>query len=794
MANEIQIVVTSADKTGSGFDATDKKVKQVTDSVKGIGDQSAKTEAKVKSSSDGMSSSLKRIGETAAGVLAADFLKEGAAKVKEFMSSTVEAASSLGESTNAVNQVFGQSSKVILDWGKNNATQFGLSQRAFNEAVTPMGALLKNTGLDMKTVSADTLMLTQRAADMASVFNTSVPDALESIQAGLRGESDPLEKYGVSLSAAAVQTEALAETSKTSANALTTQELASARLNLIMKQTSATAGDFKNTSNGLANAQRISAAEMENAKAKIGTGLLPVLAELAKITGLLATAFAAIPRPIEGLIVAVLGLAAAALLLAPRITAAREAFSGLSTGALAADTRLGKLARTAGIVAVAMVAVQTASAALGHTDSTGVATTQKALEALGTSGQNVSEVTKHLNYDLGTLGSGGMAKTGNAIAGVAEGLTGLGSVFDESLEHARERISSIDAALADEVSNGNIKEAAGQFDELTRAAQRQGISVEDLKKGLPQYQNALDSLAKTTGTAGAATAKAADDLDALSKKLGDTSKSADTLAGEMSDKLFNSMMDSDHALLGVAESLTKVSDSFKQNGKQLDIHTEKGQANREAILAQVDANIKAYDVAIASGAGADVAAKAYDANTQALERQMRQAGLTQAQIDGLVGKYATVPDKVNTNIATQGLTDAINNLNDLLRLLNGLPPLKKVTVQVDTFVTGSGRNYVENQGSGIVQGRGNIRAQASGGPGGGMTLIGEHGPELVNLPDGSMVYPSGQSQAMMSAVPNVAPVMINGGGTEVRFTGDTDGAVSVMFMRLIRERKIILNN
>jgi len=37
-------------------------------------------------------------------------------------------------------------------------------------------------------------------------------------------------------------------------------------------------------------------------------------------------------------------------------------------------------------------------------------------------------------------------------------------------------------------------------------------------------------------------------------------------------------------------------------------------------------------------------------------------------------------------------------------------------------------------------------------------------------------------------------MVINGGGTEVRFTGDTDGAVSVMFMRLIRERKIILNN
>jgi hypothetical protein len=118
---------------------------------------------------------------------------------------------------------------------------------------------------------------------MASVFNTSVPDALEAIQAGLRGESDPLERYGVSLTAAKVQAEALAETHKKVATQLTSAELATARMNLIMKQTSATQGDFQRTSGGLANQQRILSAEWTNLKAKLGTAVLPILAKLAQM-------------------------------------------------------------------------------------------------------------------------------------------------------------------------------------------------------------------------------------------------------------------------------------------------------------------------------------------------------------------------------------------------------------------------------------------------------------------------------------------------------------------------------
>lgn len=136
--------------------------------------------------------------------------------------------------------------------------------------------MLKNSGMGMDEVADKTIDLTKRAADMASVFNTDVSDALTAIQAALRGEADPIERYGVKVSAAAVQQKALADTGKQAASALTDQELAAARLALIFEQTDAVAGDFANTSDGLANKTRIANARMEEMQATIGEKLLPV--------------------------------------------------------------------------------------------------------------------------------------------------------------------------------------------------------------------------------------------------------------------------------------------------------------------------------------------------------------------------------------------------------------------------------------------------------------------------------------------------------------------------------------
>ncbi|MGH7341915.1 MAG: hypothetical protein ACREKH_15600, partial [Candidatus Rokuibacteriota bacterium] len=89
------------------------------------------------------------------------------------------AASDLNESMNAIRVVFGPASRAIEAFGRTSAQTVGLSTRAFNELVTPVGAALQNVGFSADDAAAASINLAQRAADMASVFNVDVSDAME---------------------------------------------------------------------------------------------------------------------------------------------------------------------------------------------------------------------------------------------------------------------------------------------------------------------------------------------------------------------------------------------------------------------------------------------------------------------------------------------------------------------------------------------------------------------------------------------------------------------------------------
>ena len=204
----------------------------------------------------------------------------GAAFAADFVRDSIAAASNLEESINAVNKVFGEAAGSIQNFGAVSANAVGLSTREFNQLATVTGSMLGNLGFNAQKAASETITLTQRASDMASVFNTDVGTALAAINSALKGEANPIEQFGVKLNDATVKARAVelglaATTSEVDANAK-----AVATLNLIYEQTSKTQGDFASTSDDLANAQRRAAASMENAQARLGRVALPILAEL----------------------------------------------------------------------------------------------------------------------------------------------------------------------------------------------------------------------------------------------------------------------------------------------------------------------------------------------------------------------------------------------------------------------------------------------------------------------------------------------------------------------------------
>ena len=189
-----------------------------------------------------------------------------------------KAATDLGESTNAVQKIFGDSADIITDFGKVSASAVGLATSEFQTLATQTGALLGNFGFDARSAATETVKLTSRAADLASVFNTDVGTALDAVNAALRGETEPIRRFGISLSDATVRAKAVELGLADTTSAVDANGKAVAALELIYEQSSAAQGDFIQTSDDAANAQRRLQAQVENSKAAFGQTLLPLKA------------------------------------------------------------------------------------------------------------------------------------------------------------------------------------------------------------------------------------------------------------------------------------------------------------------------------------------------------------------------------------------------------------------------------------------------------------------------------------------------------------------------------------
>jgi hypothetical protein len=210
-----------------------------------------------------------------------------------FLGKAVNSASNLSESVNAVNVAFGSSAKSILALGENAATSLGLSKTEFNEAAVAFSSFAERIVGKGGDTTKFIQELTTRAADFASVYNLKggVAEALERFRSGLAGQTEPLAKFGVNLLDTEVKAYAVENGIAAVGKELTATEKVQARFGLLMQETAKTAGDFANTSDGLANGMRRLQSQVADTQAEIGTQLLPVLEGIMPTVRELATEF-----------------------------------------------------------------------------------------------------------------------------------------------------------------------------------------------------------------------------------------------------------------------------------------------------------------------------------------------------------------------------------------------------------------------------------------------------------------------------------------------------------------------
>ena len=220
------------------------------------------------------------VGKNIAKVTAGIGLGLGAAAISQ-IKPAIDAASDLSESINAVNVAFGDAAEGVLELGDNAARGLGLSKNELFGISVQFSSFAKTIAGEGGNVVSVVDDISKRGADFASVFNLEVSDALGKFQSGLAGSSEPLRAYGIDVSAATVTAYALANGIGDGSGQLTEQEKVLARYGTIMEQTDQVTGDFVNTSDGLANQQRITKAEFENLRAEIGEKFLPIMGNIA---------------------------------------------------------------------------------------------------------------------------------------------------------------------------------------------------------------------------------------------------------------------------------------------------------------------------------------------------------------------------------------------------------------------------------------------------------------------------------------------------------------------------------
>jgi hypothetical protein len=187
-------------------------------------------------------------------------------------------AAALGETQNKVDSIFKDSARQFDDWSESAAKAFGQSKQQALDGVSTFGIFGRAAGLSGDNLVAFSTTLTELAADLASFNNTSVDDALTALAAGLRGEQEPLRRFGVLLDDATLRQAALRKgLIDTTSQALTPQQKVLAAYDEILKQTSIQQGDFTRTSESLANQQRILDAETKNLRTELGQKFQPIV-------------------------------------------------------------------------------------------------------------------------------------------------------------------------------------------------------------------------------------------------------------------------------------------------------------------------------------------------------------------------------------------------------------------------------------------------------------------------------------------------------------------------------------
>lgn len=281
--------------------------------------------------------------------------------VVSFFKNAVMAASDLEESMNAVDTIFGKSASTVYDFSAGASKSIGMSNLAAREAAATFGTYGKQANLAASENAKFSVEMATLAGDMASFKNTTPEQAIQALGAAFRGESDPIEQYGVLMNETILKNRAMKDgLISNTTDALSPAVRVQAAYNEVLAQTAYMQGDYEKTSGSLSNRLKTIKANFIDTSAAIGEKLLPaataivsliqgpgmsafsamgtVVGSLGTAVSVLARFFGGLPGPVQAAIGAVVAIKLASMALGS------ELGGNLMAKARSAATAVGELA------------------------------------------------------------------------------------------------------------------------------------------------------------------------------------------------------------------------------------------------------------------------------------------------------------------------------------------------------------------------------------------------------------------------------------------------------------------
>lgn len=205
----------------------------------------------------------------------------------ELVKSSIEAGDQLEGANIKIENVFGESGEAVKEWASGVATSLRESSLAAETQAGAFGGYLAGLGVGKEQAADMSEQLVSLTANMAA-FSNADPAAVQSaLTSALKGRTTALKQYGVTLTDAQVQQEAMTHASElglTVTNgtipALNTQQKALATLYAVMDVTKTQQGALASTSDTLKAKEQVATAEFANMRAELGTRLMPILASV----------------------------------------------------------------------------------------------------------------------------------------------------------------------------------------------------------------------------------------------------------------------------------------------------------------------------------------------------------------------------------------------------------------------------------------------------------------------------------------------------------------------------------